>query len=90
MNQELTPRQRFVVAAMAAAPDSSFAPVQLQKFFFLIDANLAEEGKEQWFAFEPFDYGPFDGQVYSELEALSDAGMTHIHGDSSSPARRRM
>lgn len=88
MNQELTPRQRFIVAAMAAAPDSSFAPVQLQKFFFLIDANIAEEGREQWFAFEPHNYGPFDRQVYSELEALTAVSMADIHGAESSPAMR--
>ena len=38
-----TPRQRLVLAALAAEPASSFAPVQVQKLFFLLDQNIAAD-----------------------------------------------
>lgn len=75
---ELSARQRLVLAALAAEQSASFAPVQVQKLFFLLDRNVAADIGGPQFSFEPYDYGPFDRAVYSELEALSRAGLVRI------------
>lgn len=75
---EITPRQKIVLAALAADSGSTFAPVQVQKLFFLLDQNIAADLGGKQFSFEPYDYGPFDRAVYSELEALSQKGLVII------------
>lgn len=77
----MTPRQELVLAALAAGDtNSELSPVQAQKLFFLIDQNVAGTIGGQQFNFEPYDYGPFDSAVYSDLDLLSsaDEGMVEI------------
>ena len=78
MPNELSHRQKMVLAGLSAVPDASFEPVQVQKLFFLMDENIADEMYGKQFAFEPYDYGPFDKAVYAELEALQEEGLVHI------------
>lgn len=75
---DISPRQKVVLAALAADRSSSFAPVQVQKLFFLLDQNIAADFGGPQFNFEPYDYGPFDRAVYSELEALAQKGLVAI------------
>jgi hypothetical protein len=75
---DISPRQKVVLAALAAERSSSFAPVQVQKLFFLLDQNIAADFGGPQFSFEPYDYGPFDRAVYSELEALAQKGLVAI------------
>lgn len=75
---DLTHRQRIMLAALAAESGSVFAPVQVQKMFFLLDANVATDLGGRQFAFEPYDYGPYDRTVYSELEILARQGLVNI------------
>jgi hypothetical protein len=82
-----TQRQQIVLAALAAEPAASFAPVQVQKLFFLLDQNVAGDLGGQQFSFEPYDYGPFDRAVYLELERLAQQGLVAI--ESSGGAERR-
>lgn len=64
-------RQNFVMAALAAAgADASFTPVQVQKLFFLIDREAAHLVGGPHFSFKPYDYGPFDREVYTQIEIL--------------------
>lgn len=77
----MTPRQELVLAALAAGESNSeLSPVQAQKLFFLIDQNVAEAIGGQQFNFQPYDYGPFDSAVYSDLDwlALPEEGMIEI------------
>ncbi|QJR04188.1 hypothetical protein HH800_19510 [Sphingobium yanoikuyae] len=68
----MTPRQELVLAALSAGQSNSeLSPVQAQKLFFLIDKNVALALGGQQFNFEPYDYGPFDSAVYSDLDWLS-------------------
>ncbi|MEO1015353.1 MAG: hypothetical protein AAFX08_09240 [Pseudomonadota bacterium] len=85
---ELTDRQRSMLAALAANDDATYAPVQVQKLFFLIDENLAADLGGKLFSFEPYDYGPFDKNVYAELEALERAGLVEIVNRASRRSRR--
>lgn len=83
----LSQRQKMVLAGLSAVPDSSFEPVQVQKLLFLMDENIADEMNGKQFAFEPYDYGPFDKAVYAELEALWEWGLVHVMTPVSSPSK---
>jgi len=75
----MTPRQKLVLAALAAGDTSSeVTPVQAQKLFFLIDKNVAPTVGGPHFRFEPYDYGPFDSAVYSDLDLLSFAPSPYV------------
>ncbi len=85
----ITRRQELVLAALAADGGAEFAPVQVQKLFFLIDENLARALGGRQFSFEPYDYGPFDRAVYSELESLARADLVRVIDIGPSNGRRR-
>lgn len=68
----------FILLAMGASDNSPFTPVQIQKLFFLLDKNIAEQTDGPHFDFKPYDYGPFDKQIYLELEQLMDSGLVEI------------
>jgi len=68
-----------MIAALAAAGENAaFAPVQVQKLFFLIDREAHQLVGGPHFNFSPYDYGPFDREVYDELERLEGAGLVAI------------
>ena len=69
-------RKELVLAALSPANKEPFEPVHVQKLFFLIDKK-AGLGRE-YYNFEPYDYGPFDKQVYCDLEDLADEGKITI------------
>lgn len=80
-------RRDLVLAVLAAAGENAtFTPVQVQKLFFIIDREAAHLVDGPHFAFEPYDYGPFDRAVYEELELLAVNGLVQI--DSSGKYRR--
>ena len=65
-------RSEFVLAVLSTANRHSFTPVQLQKMFFILDREIHDEIDGPLFAFEPYHYGPFDHEVYRELETLQN------------------
>jgi hypothetical protein len=71
----MTHRQRIVLAALAPANGAMHSPVQLQKLFFLLDKQIPAPINGPLFAFVPYDYGPFDRAVYSELNLLEADGL---------------
>ncbi len=82
-------RESFVLAGMAVSGgDGQFDPVRLQKYFFLLDRELAGESGCPHFHFQPCRYGPFDQAVYQEVERLaarklakvSEARSCRLHG----------
>lgn len=68
----------IVLAALSSADGATFTPVQVQKLLFLIDKRLAEETDGPHFNFKPYDYGPFDAEVYRVLEVLSSDDLAEI------------
>jgi hypothetical protein len=78
MDQQLTPRQNVVLAALATHSSAEFAPVQVQKLFFLIDENIAVALGGKQFHFEPYHFGPFDSSVYRELDGLERIGLVRV------------
>lgn len=72
-------RTHLVLAALAAGGQNcSFTPVQVQKLFFLVDREAGSLLGGPHFNFVPYDYGPFDSDVYSEIESLSTEGLSEI------------
>jgi uncharacterized protein YwgA len=61
---------------LSAAADRRLQPVQLQKILFLLDRlGPPKSGDQKNYNFEPYHYGPFDRQVYSDLSLASDEGL---------------
>jgi hypothetical protein len=79
-------RRDLVLAILAAAEGRPFTPVQIQKAVFVVCdqfPNSIDDGPG--FHFEPYDYGPFDSDVYSELALLQRSGdaviAPSVHGN---------
>lgn len=70
-------RADVLLAALAAPERKSFYPVHLQKTVFLID-NTLPKLFDQRYSFEPYDYGPFDKDVYADADNLRAAGYVTI------------
>jgi hypothetical protein len=72
-------RRDLVLAMLACSEGRPYTPVQIQKAIFMITRNMPQVLDEGvGFDFQPYDYGPFDADVYSEAHALSRAGEAVI------------
>jgi hypothetical protein len=68
-------RQELVLAMLACADGRRYTPAQIQKAIFLVCRNVPHViSRGPGFEFEPYDYGPFDSSVYSEIQALATTG----------------
>lgn len=74
-NQE---QKDIILAGLAAAGGKSLTPVQIQKLFFIIDREISSYIGGPRFNFKPYDYGPFDREVYDTLEVLALEGSIEI------------
>jgi DNA-binding PadR family transcriptional regulator len=77
-NGEAMNSRDFALAALAGTDRRPMTPVQVQKFFFLLDRNIGQHMGGSGFAFRPYHYGPFDSTVYVTLEALANDGLAEI------------
>lgn len=71
-------RSNITLAAMTPSPLAVYDPVRMQKLLFLIDAEIAVWIDGPHFNFRPYNYGPFDVDVYITLEKLAAVGHVHI------------
>jgi uncharacterized protein YwgA len=72
-------RRDLLLAVLAAGGGRVFQPAQLQKAVFLIDKNLPHlVRRNSRYNFVPYNYGPFDRNVYVEAENLRDDGAAII------------
>jgi uncharacterized protein len=71
-------RQSLMLAALAASDGATHSPVQVQKLFFLLDKRIPSYTGGPHFHFIPYDYGPFDPEVYDELHKLEQKGLVII------------
>lgn len=63
-------QKEIVLAGLAPAKGAAHSPVQVQKLFFLIDRNIPNAINGPLFNFEPYNYGPFDKDIYDVLDDL--------------------
>lgn len=71
-------RNDFVLAVFANSNNAIYSPVQIQKLFFLIEKKIPELSENNYFNFTPYNYGPFDPNIYdviSELISSEDLEM---------------
>src|SRR5713101_6005778 len=78
-------RQEFMLAVLAAGNGEAHTSVQVQKLFFLLDRTVPEQIGGPRFAFQPYDYGPFDKAVYEELRALAANGLVAVTSSTNGP-----
>ncbi|MGD0208024.1 MAG: hypothetical protein ABSC89_10500 [Verrucomicrobiota bacterium] len=71
-------KKTIILAALASADGVTYTPVQIQKMLFLIDKQIPTFVGGPHFHFEPYDYGPFDAEIYVCLEQLSQEKLIEI------------
>jgi uncharacterized protein YwgA len=82
-------RKDWTLLVIAAARGDAVSPVQLQKSLFLIDRNLSptSRGTTHFYHFRAYDYGPFDGAIYSDATELALEGFVLVHPESGASRR---
>jgi len=79
----------ILLQIFVSAKGEPISPVQLQKVAFLVgDQCKDEELPEDYYEFKPYDYGPFNSQIYSDAEELAAQGLVLIDLDSSGTRRQ--
>ncbi len=63
-------RRHWPLLVIDQAGPVGLSPVQLQKILFLIGKNLPDEVGTDYYEFVPYNYGPFDQQVYADADSL--------------------
>jgi uncharacterized protein len=72
-------RDQIALVILALADGGSFTPVQVQKALFLASDKVSEAfADESHYDFQPYDYGPFDRQVYLDIQDLERRGLAQI------------
>jgi hypothetical protein len=73
-------REEVLLVMLALAQGKELTPVQIQKSLFLADEEVRPAFRSRY-NFEPYDYGPFDKQVYADAQALAAKGFVKIGTD---------
>lgn len=71
-------RTDYVLAVLAAAQGRPLTPVQVQKLYFILDKRIGPLVGGPFFEFSPYHYGPFDANVYREIEGLAAQGLAEV------------
>jgi uncharacterized protein YwgA len=73
-------RDDIALIVLSLAEGGPFTPVQVQKSLFLASDKVADAFRhDSRYDFQPYDYGPFDWQVYSDVEELQRRGLVQIN-----------
>lgn len=73
-------KRDLILQIFSLVNDKTLSPLQLQKLLFLVDEKLSIDiNGTKFFNFEPYDFGPFDRQIYIELNALISTGQIIVH-----------
>ena len=68
-------KKDILLLTVNASQTKSLTPVQLQKSLFLISQAKLPELPEDIYLFEPYHYGPFCVDIYSDAEQLQKLGL---------------
>lgn len=71
----------FVLAVFASSNNAIHSPVQIQKLFFLIEKKIPELSENNYFNFTPYNYGPFDPEIYEVISELISSEDLEIIND---------
>jgi uncharacterized protein YwgA len=61
--------------ALAIAGERGLTPIQIQKAMFLLRMEALEHVGDQFYQFQPYNYGPFNSLIYSDVDALVREGL---------------
>ena len=67
--------ENWIILAVRYGKNGSISPVQLQKSLFLLGKKCPNEVGNDFYTFEPYDYGPFNKDIYHDAEELSQQGL---------------
>lgn len=72
-------RQDVTLIMLSLAEGKAYTPVQIQKAVFIL-SDLAPSlfNADSTYNFEPYDYGPFDKSVYTDIEQMQREGLAKI------------
>ena len=70
-------REDLTLIMLALADGGSYTPVQIQKAMFLAD-DLVRDVFDSRYDFQPYDYGPFDSDVYRDAKRMEADGLTRV------------
>ncbi len=71
-------KKDIILATFAPANGVAHTPVQVQKLLFLIDRGIPELVGGPYYDFQPYNYGPFDVDVYNKLDILASEGYVEV------------
>jgi len=74
-------KKDIILLALSAASssDQEYDSVQVQKLLFLIDKKIGNQIGGPYFHFIPYNYGPFDKEIYSKIAELSTDTQVSIN-----------
>jgi uncharacterized protein len=68
-------RQEWLLLALAHRKGQPMTPVQIQKAMFLMGTEAKQFVGTEFYKFVPYNYGPFDADVYHDLDGLAARGL---------------
>jgi uncharacterized protein len=76
-------RDQWLLLALAHRHGAPMTPVQVQKTMFLMKEEAPSLMGSEFYSFEPYNYGPFNAEIYHDLEDLQKQGLVVIDGTGS-------
>ena len=67
-------RQHWLLIALSKSPDGVMSPVQIQKSLFVFGQEAGDSIGAEFYSFQPYDYGPFDAAIYTDLRRMMSEG----------------
>lgn len=67
----------ITLLVIASAQGEGLSPVQLQKSLFLIRESGLSGLPDEFYTFVPYNYGPFNADVYNDADELVSEGMVN-------------
>lgn len=71
----MTCRDEWLLLALAHRRGEVMTPVQIQKAMFLMAVEAKQLVGRGFYQFVPYNYGPFDANVYHDLDRLVARGL---------------
>ena len=71
-------RKDWLLMALALREGAPMDPAQVQKAMFLLGRQMADEVGPEFYRFRPYNYGPFDSDIYTDLQHMAGNGLITI------------
>jgi DNA-binding PadR family transcriptional regulator len=71
----------WLLVVLGASKAGRLTPVQIQKSLFLLYKEAPKHVGQNFYRFEPYDYGPFSATIYRDLEDLAKGGAIAIESE---------